>query len=110
MKDVLGNHLEGPEYVPFGSLVEYHPMTAKDLSRIHQFGKESFTWIVPSDTLCTRGDFGRGDVLVRRTFEGLETMDASEICSKRTQCEGGDISKRRRIFSNRRWTNQNHFV
>ena len=26
--------------VPFGSLVEYHPITAKDQSRIHQFGKK----------------------------------------------------------------------
>ena len=30
---------EGP-IVPFGSLVEYHPMTPKDQSRIHQFGKK----------------------------------------------------------------------
>ena len=26
--------------IPFGSLVEYHPTTAKDQSRIHQFGKK----------------------------------------------------------------------
>ena len=36
MKDVLG---KGP-IIPFGSLVEYHPFTAKDQSRIHQFGKK----------------------------------------------------------------------
>ena len=46
MKDVLGNHFKGP-IIPFGSLVEYHPISAKDQSRIHQFGKESLTWIVP---------------------------------------------------------------
>ncbi len=28
--------------IPFGSLVEYHPITAKDQSRIHQFGKTVF--------------------------------------------------------------------
>ena len=39
MKDVLGNHFKGP-IIPFGSLVEYHPITAKDQSRIHQFGKK----------------------------------------------------------------------
>ena len=39
MKDVLGNHLKG-QIMPFGSLVEYHPVTAKDQSRIHQFGKK----------------------------------------------------------------------
>ena len=39
MKDVLGNHFKGP-IIPLGSLVEYHPITAKDQSRIHQFGKK----------------------------------------------------------------------
>ena len=39
MKDVLGNHFKGP-IIPFGSLVEYHPKTAKDQSRIRQFGKK----------------------------------------------------------------------
>ena len=28
-------------------LVEYYPISATDQSRIHQFGKESLTWIVP---------------------------------------------------------------
>ena len=39
MKDVLGNHSKGP-IIPFGSLVEYHPINVKDQSRIHQFGKK----------------------------------------------------------------------
>ena len=39
MKDVLGNSFKGP-IIPFGSLGEYHPITAKDQSRIHQFGKK----------------------------------------------------------------------
>ena len=58
MKDVLGNHLKDT-IIPFGSLVEYHPITAKDQSRIHQFWKESLTWDCSSDTLCTREEFGR---------------------------------------------------
>ena len=41
----FGKPFEGP-IIPFGSLVDYHPITAKDQSRIHLFGK-SFTWIVP---------------------------------------------------------------
>ena len=41
----LGQSFNGP-IVPCGALVEYHPFTAKDQSRIHQFGK-SLTWIVP---------------------------------------------------------------
>ena len=46
MKDVLGNHLMDLLF-HLVQLVEYHPITAKDQSRIHQFWKESFTWIVP---------------------------------------------------------------
>ena len=35
----FGQPFKGP-VIPFGSLVEYHPFTATDLSRIHQFGKK----------------------------------------------------------------------
>ena len=35
----FGKPFGGP-VIPFGSLVEYHPITAKDQSRIHQFGKK----------------------------------------------------------------------
>ena len=53
----FGQPFEGP-ITPFGSLVECHPKTAKDQSRIHQFGKKSYL-DCSSDTLCTRGEFGR---------------------------------------------------
>ena len=33
--------------IPFGSLVEYHPITAKDQSKNPSIWKESLTWIVP---------------------------------------------------------------
>ena len=36
---LFGQPLNGP-VIPFGSLVEHHPITAKDQSRIHQFGKK----------------------------------------------------------------------
>ena len=35
----FGQPFKGP-IIPCGSLVEYHPITAKDQSRIHQFGKK----------------------------------------------------------------------
>ena len=35
----FGQPFNGP-IIPFGSLVEYHPVTANDQSRIHQFGKQ----------------------------------------------------------------------
>ena len=41
----FGKPLKSP-IIPFGSLVEYYPILAKDQSRIHQFGKEVVPWIV----------------------------------------------------------------
>ena len=46
MKDVLGNLFERP-IIPFGSLVEYHPITAKGPVKNPSIWKESLTWIVP---------------------------------------------------------------
>ena len=55
MKDVLGNHRKGP-IIPFGSLVEYHPFTAKDQSRIHQFGKKVLSGLFLGYALYARGN------------------------------------------------------
>ena len=35
----FGEPFQGP-IIPFGSMVEYFPVSAKDQSRIHQFGKK----------------------------------------------------------------------
>ena len=80
MKDVLGNHFKRP-IIPFGSLIEYHPVTAKDQSRIHQFGKKVFPGLFLGYALYA-GGIWKGDVLIG-DLEELETMDASEIYSKR---------------------------
>ena len=66
-----GQPFKGP-IIPFGSVVEYHPITAKDQSRIHQFGGYALY----------EGGIWKGDVLVA-DLEELETMDASEIYSQR---------------------------
>ena len=79
VKDVLGNHLK--DIIPFGSLVEYHPMTLKDQSRIHQFGKKVLRGLFLGYALYA-GGIWKGDVQVA-DLEELETMDASEIYSKR---------------------------
>ena len=58
MKDVLGNHLKD-RIIPFGSLVEYHAtITAKDQSRIHQFGKKVLPGLFLGYALYA-GEFGR---------------------------------------------------
>ena len=67
--------------IPFGSLVEHHPKTAKDQSRIHQFGKKVLPGLFLGYALYA-GGIWKGDMLVA-DIEELEEMDASEICSKR---------------------------
>ena len=67
--------------IPFGSLVEYYPISAKDQSRIHQFGKKVLPGLFLGYTLYA-GEIWKGDMLVAN-IEELETMDASEIFSKR---------------------------
>ena len=62
MKYVLGNHLKDP-IIPFGSLVEYHPFTAKDQSKIHQFGKKVLPGLFLGYALYA-GRIWKGDVLV----------------------------------------------
>ena len=76
----FGKPFEGP-IIPFGSLVEYHPITAKDQSRIHQFGKKVLPGLFLGYALYA-GGMWKGDVLIA-DLEELETMDASEIYSKR---------------------------
>ena len=75
----FGQPFKGP-IIPFGSLVEYDPITAKEQSRILQLG-EKVLLDCASDTHCTRENW-KGEVLVA-DLEELETMDASDIYSKR---------------------------
>ena len=71
--------------IPFGSLVEYHPITPKDQSRIHQFGKKVLPGLFLGYALYA-GGIWKGDVLVA-DIEELEAMNASEIYSKRLNAE-----------------------
>ena len=76
----FGEPFKGP-IIPFGSLVEFHPITAKDQSRIHQFGKKVLPGLFLGYALYA-GGIWKGDIMVA-DIEELETMDASEIYSKR---------------------------
>ena len=76
----FGEPFNGP-IIPFGSLVEYYPISAKDQSRIHQFGKKVLPGLFLGYALYA-GGIWKGDVLIA-DLEELETMDASEIYSKR---------------------------
>ena len=76
----FGEPFTGP-IIPFGSLVEYYPILAKDQSRIHQFGKKVLPGLFLGYALCA-GEIRKGDLMVA-DIEELETMDASEIYSKK---------------------------
>ena len=80
MKDVSGNHFEDRLF----HLVHWLSVTLQ-LRRTSQesINMERKSYLdCSSDTLCTRGGTRKGDVLVA-DLEELETMDASEIYSKR---------------------------
>ena len=68
----FGKPFEG-RIIPFGSLVEYYPISAKDLSRIHQFGKQVLPGLFLGYALYA-GGIWKGDIVVA-DVEELETMD-----------------------------------
>ena len=76
----FGQQFKGP-IIPFGSLVEYYPISAKDQLRIHQFRKKVLPGLFLGYALYASGIW-KGDVLIA-DLEELETMDAAEIYSKR---------------------------
>ena len=89
----FGQPFKGP-IIPFGSLVEYHPTTAKDQSRNHQFGKKVLPGLFLGYALYA-GGFWKGDLLIA-DLEELETMDASEIYSKRLDAKEVIFPKEKR--------------
>ena len=58
----FGKPFKGP-IIPFGSLVEYYPISAKDQSRIHQFGKKVLPGLFLGYALYA-GGIWKGDILV----------------------------------------------
>ena len=92
------------QIIPFGSLVEYYPISAKDQPKIHQLGKKVLPGLFLGYAL-NAGGIWKGDILVA-DIEELETMDASEIYSKRLNAEEVIFPKEmEHLFSSRRWTN-----
>ena len=91
----FGQPFEGP-IIPFGSLVECYPFTAKDQSRIHQFGKKVLLGLFLGNALY-QGGIRKGDVLIA-DVEELETMDASEIYSKRLNTKEVIVPKQGDFF------------
>ena len=101
----FGKPVKGP-IIPFRSLVEYYPISAKDQSRIHQFGKKVLPGLFLGYALYA-GGIWKGDILVA-DIEELETMDASKNSPKRLNAKEVifPTENGKSISSSRRWTNQ----
>ena len=67
--------------IPFGALVEYDPNSAKDISRLHQFGPKVLPGIFLGYVLYA-GRIWKGDIMIA-DIEELEEMDASEIHARK---------------------------
>ena len=90
---------------PSFRLVEYYPISAKDQSRIHQFGKNVLLGLFLGSVLYAEGIW-KGDILVAN-MEELETIYVSEIYAKRLNAKEVISPKENGQFiSSRRWMNQ----
>ena len=54
----FGERFKGP-IIPFVAMVEYHIISAKDLSRLHQFGKKVLQGVFLGHALHARGNLER---------------------------------------------------
>ena len=61
----------------FGAMVEYHPTSAKDISRLHQFCPKVLPGIF-FGYVSYAGGIWKGDIMVADTEE-VEGVDASEL-------------------------------
>ena len=100
----FGKTFRGP-IIPFGSLVEYFPISAKDSQESINLEKKVLPGLFFGYALYA-GGIWKGDILVA-DIEELETMDASDIFSTRLSAKEVIFPEENQkfIFSSRRWTN-----
>ena len=80
----FGMPLNGP-VIPFGAMVEYHTISGKDTSRLHQFGPKVLPHIFLGYVLDA-GGIWNCDLMIADVAE-LEEMDASEIHARRLKAK-----------------------
>ena len=102
MQDVLGKKDRLFHLVHWLSIILLLRRTSQESVNL-----ERKSYLDCSSDSSVRGRNLEGDVLVA-DIEELETMDASEIYSKRLNAKEVKFPKKKEnLFSNRRWTNQN---
>ena len=73
----FGEPFAGP-IIPSGAMVEYHPILAKDPSRLHQFGKKVLTGMFLGSALVA-GNPVKGDILAAETHENSSIYQRPEM-------------------------------
>ena len=76
----IGEQLKGLIF-PCGAMVEYHPTSTGDQSRLHQFGKKVLLVIVLGCALIAEGIWKEDSLIAG--LEEVEKMNASEIYPRR---------------------------
>ena len=89
----FGEPFKGP-IIPFGSLVGYYPISAKDQSRIHQFGKKVLPGLFLGYALYAGVEFGRVTYWLQ-TLRSWKRWTHQKSTLKKTQCKGSIISQRK---------------
>ena len=89
----FGQPSKGP-IIPLGSLVEYYPITAKDQSRIHQFGEKVLPGLFLGYALYAGWNLERWHNGCRHWGVGNDGRIWNLL--EKTQCERGDISQRKK--------------
>ena len=89
-------------------LVEYHPIFAEDLSRLHQFGPKVLPGIFFGYVLYA-GGIWKGDIMVA-DIEELDEIDASEVLAKRLKGSVNAHEWWTIHISKRGWNNKTFWV
>ena len=93
----FGEPFEWP-IIPFGAIVEYYPISARDQSRLYQFGKKvshmEYSW----DMHQSRGEFGKETFWPQTLIDELEDMDAAEIHPRRINAKEVFNARKESIF------------
>ena len=88
----FGEPLKGP-IIPFGAMVEYHPISVRDQSRLHQFGKTVQLGIfLGYELIAVR--IWKGDILIADLEEFAKVGRIRNLSSKNERERSIDIKKK----------------
>ena len=77
----FGEPFSGP-VIPFGSMIEYHPISAKGESRLHQFGQKVPPGIFLGNDFFAGKASGK-EISRLQPLKSWKNFDASEIRARR---------------------------